>query len=46
MVNRTNIVGAERSASITRHVDWTYTLDPKYGGASDSENHGVLVVIW
>lgn len=46
MINRTNVVGAERSASITRHVDWTYTLDPKYGGASDSEDNGVLVVIW
>jgi hypothetical protein len=46
MVNRTNIVGPERSASITRHVDWTYTLNSEYGGASDSESHDVLIVIW
>lgn len=46
MDNRDTIVGDARSATITRNVNWTYTLSSNYGGDSSTEDHSALVVIW
>lgn len=46
MDNRDTIVGDVRSATITRNVNWTYTLSSNYGGDSSTEDHSALVVIW
>jgi hypothetical protein len=43
MLNRTNIVGGVRSASITREVKYIYVLDDYYGGLSDVNSNSTSV---
>lgn len=43
MLNRTNIIGGVRSASITREVKYIYVLDDYYGGLSDVNSDSTSV---